>query len=245
MDDGCLAEMHGQMSDGGRCAISWAELAQQDFKLYPGDIPIDLTKIPDWDCPKGVNSSIASWLSNRPSLMNTLDTERIKQEDYAYSTNRSVEYFSKIFLTCQYLGQEAYDFVFKPMAHGCIGPGPAEEFIQTLKLLKQEIDYNAVKADGDNAPLPEDGSYRMGILYMAIGALSTGMHFKAKTSREIFKWIGRLTQFSPELPIVFAKNLEGSAKRNKGIESILCDPDSGYVEFKQKYHKIDTFKQAA
>ena len=245
LDDGCVAEMRGEHSDGGRCAVSFIQLARQDFKLYPDDIPIDLTKIPDWKCPDGIHPSIANWLAQRPSLINTLDVDRIKQEDYAYSSNRTWERFSKVFLTCQYLGQECYDFVFKPMAHGLVGPGPAEEFIQTLKLLEQQLDYDAIKADGDNADLPEDGNYRMGILFMAIGGLSSAIHFNHKTAPEIFKWVGRTTQFSPELPMVFAKTLESSAQKNKAVEKVICDTNSGYVEFKANHCKVNTFQQAA
>ena len=245
LDDGCVSEMKGGINNGGQCAVSFAQLARQDFKLYPDDIPIDLTKIPDWKCPRGIDPSIANWLANRTSLLNTLDTERIKQEDYAYSSNRTWEYFSRVYKTCMHLGQECYDFVFKPMAQGLVGPGPAEEFIQTLKLLEKELDYDAIKIDGMNAALPEDSTYRMGLLFMAIGALSSGVHFTPKSAPEIFKYIGRLTQFSAELPMVFAKTLESAAYINKKTEKILCDPDSGYVDFKANYYKVATFKQAA
>ncbi len=219
----------------GRCAQSFTRLALNNFTLQEGDIPIDITKVVDWT-PDIMDGRVTAYFDARPHLVNTFDPERNKREDYGFSSNRTIQYLSKVLQTTERFGKECYDLVFRTMAHGLVGPGVGEDFVCTLDLLDKLIDLDAVKHNGKSAPLPiDDPTYKISVTFVAMSALATAGHFNRATGGHIIDYVRRLHQISPEIPPVFVKHLEANSRKHKGVEDAICDPSVGYMKLKEDY----------
>jgi hypothetical protein len=78
----------------------------------------------------------------------------------AFPTPRSWQFVSDV------LGRTADDLLH-PVVAGCVGDGPAAEFVGFLRLYRELPDMDAVLARPDTSPVPREPA----VLYALVGAL--------------------------------------------------------------------------
>jgi hypothetical protein len=110
-----------------------------------------------WAVANKVAPEVRAFLQYRPALLFQFDPAANPR---AFPTPRSWQFVSDV------LGRTADDLVHGVVA-GCVGDGPAAEFVGFLKLYRELPDLDAVLARPDSAPVPVEPA----VLYALVGAL--------------------------------------------------------------------------
>jgi len=140
----------------------------------------------EWAFRVGIDRRVISFLDFRPKLLHKMPQD---PEIKAFPTPRSWEFVSRLLKA----GFSRHD---REAIAGCVGEGPAAEFIAFLKVAEEIPDPDAI-LKGKNVPPP--GPERPDLLYALLGALVERLwqalrderEFRRKT--EIFlRWIGQL-----------------------------------------------------
>ena len=124
-------------------------------------VHLDLDVSPEdwqaWAVAAGVAPAVRSFLQYRPALLFHLDPAANPR---AFPTPRSWQFVSDVL-------DRAADDLLHPVVAGCVGDGPAAEFLGFLRLYRELPDLDGVLARPDTAPVPREPA----VLYALVGAL--------------------------------------------------------------------------
>ena len=124
-------------------------------------VHLDLDVSPEdwqaWAVPAGVAPEVRAFLQYRPALLAQFDPHANPR---AFPTPRSWQFVSDV------LARTADDLLH-PVVSGCVGDGPAAEFLGFLRLYRELPDLDQVLARPDQAPVPREPA----VLYALVGAL--------------------------------------------------------------------------
>jgi hypothetical protein len=110
-----------------------------------------------WAAAAGVAPEVRAFLQYRPGLLFEFDPAANPR---AFPTPRSWQFVADV------LARTPPDLVH-PVVGGCVGDGPAVEFVGFLKLYRDLPDLDSVLARPDAAPVPREPA----VLYALVGAL--------------------------------------------------------------------------
>jgi hypothetical protein len=110
-----------------------------------------------WAAAAGVSPEVRAFLRYRPALLFRLDPAA---QERAFPTPRAWQFVADVLP-----GTPAE--LLHPVVAGCVGDGPAAEFVGFLKLYRELPDLDAVLARPDAAPVPREPA----VLYALVGAL--------------------------------------------------------------------------
>jgi hypothetical protein len=110
-----------------------------------------------WAAAAGVAPEVRAFLQYRPGLLFEFDPAANPR---AFPTPRSWQFVSDV------LARTPPDLVH-PVVGGCVGDGPAVEFVGFLRLYRDLPDLDRVLAAPDAAPVPREPA----VLYALVGAL--------------------------------------------------------------------------
>jgi hypothetical protein len=110
-----------------------------------------------WAVANQVAPEVRAFLQYRPGLLFQFDPAANPR---AFPTPRSWQFVSDV------LARTTADLMHGVVA-GCVGDGPAAEFVGFLKLFRELPDLDAVLARPDSAPVPTEPA----VLYALVGAL--------------------------------------------------------------------------
>jgi hypothetical protein len=111
----------------------------------------------EWAVTAGIAPEVRAFLQYRPALLFQFDPQANPR---AFPTPRSWQFVSDVLTRTP-------DDLLHPVAAGCVGDGPAAEFLGFLRLYRELPDLDAVLARPDTAPVPREPA----VLYALVGAL--------------------------------------------------------------------------
>jgi len=124
-------------------------------------VHLDLDVSPDdlqgWAAAAGVGPEVRAFLRYRPGLLSRVDPAAGER---AFPTPRAWQFVSDVL-------PGAPAELLHPVVAGCVGDGPAAEFVGFLRLYRELPDLDAVLARPDAAPVPREPA----VLYALVGAL--------------------------------------------------------------------------
>jgi hypothetical protein len=110
-----------------------------------------------WAVGAGIAPEVRSFLSYRPALLSQFDPAANPR---AFPTPRSWQFVSDVL-------PRTPDYLLHAVVAGCVGDGPAAEFLGFLRLYRELPDLDTVLARPDVAPVPREPA----VLYALVGAL--------------------------------------------------------------------------
>ena len=110
-----------------------------------------------WAVAAGVSPEVRAFLRFRPALLFRFDPAASER---AFPTPRAWQFVSDVLA-------RAGDDLLHPVVSGCVGDGPAAEFVGFLRLYRELPNLDAVLARPDTAPVPREPA----VLYALVGAL--------------------------------------------------------------------------
>lgn len=144
----------------------------------------------EWAIPAGVHESIIGFIRFRPSMLNQIcptsnsaeERNRVSNlmQGNAFATPRSWEFVDKLIKTTP-----SRDIEYA-LYEGCVGSGPASEFMAYMKYYRDLPDLDDVLKNPDTAPIPTEPA--------TIYALTTGLAARVtdKTFGNMTKYLGRM-----------------------------------------------------
>ena len=124
-------------------------------------VHLDLDVCPDdwqaWAVAANVAAEVRAFVRFRPALLFQFDPA---SNPRAFPTPRSWQFVSEVLAT-------AAPELLHAVVAGCVGDGPAAEFVGFLRLYRELPDLDAVLRDPDHAPVPREPA----VLYALVGAL--------------------------------------------------------------------------
>jgi hypothetical protein len=121
------------------------------------DLDVSADDWQQWAVAAGVSPEVRAFLRYRPGLLFRFDAAA---QERSFPTPRAWQFVSDV------LGRAGADLVH-PVVSGCVGDGPAAEFVGFLKLYRELPDLDQVLARPDTAPVPKEPA----VLYALVGAL--------------------------------------------------------------------------
>jgi hypothetical protein len=110
-----------------------------------------------WAVSSGVAPEVRAFLGFRPALLAQFDPAANPR---AFPTPRSWQFVSDVLA-------RTGDELLHPVVAGCVGDGPAAEFLGFLRLYRELPDLDQVLDKPDSAPVPREPA----VLYALVGAL--------------------------------------------------------------------------
>jgi hypothetical protein len=110
-----------------------------------------------WAVTSQVAPEVRAFLQHRPALLAQFDPAANPR---AFPTPRSWQFVSDVL-------PRTTDDLLHPVVAGCVGDGPAAEFLGFLRLYRELPDLDRVLAAPDAAPVPREPA----VLYALVGAL--------------------------------------------------------------------------
>lgn len=110
-----------------------------------------------WAVGSGIVPEVRAFLNYRPALLSQFD---VASNPRAFATPRSWQFVSDVI-------QRTPNELLHPVLAGCVGDGPAAEFLGFLRLYRELPDLDQVLAKPDNSPVPREPA----VLYALVGAL--------------------------------------------------------------------------
>ena len=124
-------------------------------------VHLDLDVCPEdwqtWAVTAGIAPEVRSFLQYRPGLLSQFDPAANPR---AFPTPRSWQFVSDVLARTP-------EELLHPVAAGCVGDGPAAEFLGFLRLFRELPDLDSVLARPDSAMVPREPA----VLYALVGAL--------------------------------------------------------------------------
>ncbi len=111
----------------------------------------------DWAVQAGIAPEVRSFLRYRPALLFQFDPTTNQR---SFPTPRSWEFVSQV------LSHTPQDLLL-PVVAGCVGEGPAAEFVGFARMYKELPDLDQVLAQPATTPVPREPA----VLYALVGAL--------------------------------------------------------------------------
>jgi hypothetical protein len=121
------------------------------------DLDVSADDWQTWAVAHGVNTEVRAFLRYRPALLFQFDPAAPAR---AFPTPRAWQFVSDV------LPGTPADLLHQVVA-GCVGDGPAAEFVGFLRLYRELPDMDAVLARPDTSPVPREPA----VLYALVGAL--------------------------------------------------------------------------
>jgi hypothetical protein len=121
------------------------------------DLDVSADDWQQWAVAAEVSPEVRAFLRYRPGLLFRFDPAA---QERAFPTPRAWQFVSDV------LGRAGDDLVH-PVVSGCVGDGPAAEFVGFLKLYRELPDLDQVLLRPDSAPVPKEPA----VLYALVGAL--------------------------------------------------------------------------
>ena len=150
-------------------------------------VHLDLDVSPEdwqaWAVAAGVAPAVRSFLQYRPALLAQFDPEANPR---AFPTPRSWQFVSDVL-------PRTADDLLHPVVAGCVGDGPAAEFLGFLQLYRELPDLDSVLAKPDTTPVPREPA----VLYALVGAL-------VEKCRQAAAPLPAFVQYALRLPDEFA-----------------------------------------
>ena len=150
-------------------------------------VHLDLDVSPDdwqgWAAAAGVGPEVRAFLRYRPGLLSRFDPAAGER---AFPTPRAWQFVSDVL-------PGAPAELLHPVVAGCVGDGPAAEFVGFLRLYRELPDLDAVLARPDAAPVPREPA----VLYALVGAL-------VERCRSDQAPLAQVVQYALRLPEEFA-----------------------------------------
>ena len=161
----------------------------------------------DW-CSWAINANIApeviAFLRFRPTLMFQFDPT-INQR--AAATPRSWQFVSEVLRVTP-------PSLLHQVCAGCVGDGPASEFISFLKMYQQLPDVDAVLANPSTAPVPREPA----VIYSLISAMVERCRSKVAPVANFVRYSQRLPGEFAAFAIRDALNLDRSLIADKSLQ---------------------------
>ena len=121
------------------------------------DLDVDGDDWQTWAGPAGIAPEVRAFLRFRPALLFQFDPAT---QPRAFPTPRSWQFVSEVFARLP-------THLVHQVVAGCVGDGPAAEFVAFLRLYRELPDVGVVLQSPDTAPVPTDPA----VLYALVGAL--------------------------------------------------------------------------
>jgi hypothetical protein len=110
-----------------------------------------------WAVAKGIEPEVRAFLQYRPALLSQFEAATNPR---AFPTPRSWHFVSDVL-------PKTPDHLSHPVIAGCVGEGPAAEFLAFVRLYRELPDLDQVLAKPDSAPVPREPA----VLYALVGSL--------------------------------------------------------------------------
>jgi hypothetical protein len=121
------------------------------------DLDVSSEDWQQWAVAAGVAPEVRAFLQYRPGLLFQFDPAAGPR---AFPTPRSWQFVADVVARTP-------DDLLHPVAAGCVGDGPAAEFVGFLRLYRELPDLDVVLAQPGSAPVPREPA----VLYALVGAL--------------------------------------------------------------------------
>ena len=121
------------------------------------DLEVSSEDWQSWAVANGIAPEVRAFLNYRPALLSQFD---VTSNPRAFPTPRSWQFVSDVI-------PRTPNELLHPVAAGCVGEGPAAEFLGFLRLYRELPDLDQVLAKPDSSPVPREPA----ILYALVGAL--------------------------------------------------------------------------
>jgi len=135
-----------------------------------------------WAVINGIVPEVRAFLNYRPALLSQFD---VTSNPRAFPTPRSWQFVSDVI-------SRTPNELLHPVAAGCVGEGPAAEFLGFLRLYRELPDLDQVLAKPDTSPVPREPA----ILYALVGAL-------VERCRSTTTSLGNFVSYAMRLPDEF------------------------------------------
>lgn len=157
-----------RMTDGGVVFKMPTPLAN---RLTHHEIVSDVAAWRGWAIDVGVDTSLVAFISLRPDLLNTFEQHvKEKRQGDAFATERSWAKVDKYLAVC------SSEQTLMQMTAGCVGEGPAAEFIGFRQVWQSMPNIDGILLDPKGAPLPEDAATQYAVV-TALAARATVDNF--------------------------------------------------------------------
>ena len=157
------------------------------------DVEADVDTWSAWAVTTGVRQELVAFLRLRPDLLSTFE-EHVKKrmEGEAFATPRSWS------MVADLLPVQMPDHILSALVAGCVGAGPAVEFLAYRQVWRDMPDIDGILADPEHAPVPEEA----GTLFAVATALADRMTNPDHLA-PVLTYIDRLP---PEFAVLVAKD---------------------------------------
>jgi hypothetical protein len=166
-----------------------------------------------WALPAGVAPEVRSFLNARPALLHKFDANA---NERSFPTPRSWEFVSRILPTTT-------DATIFDLVSGCVGQGPAAEFVAFYKVYASLPDVNAILASPKTAPVPSQPD----VLYAVCGAVVDKVRLDLKKGGNGVEYCSRLPK---EFGVLMFRDLIKLNKQllvtNAGREFLTANRDA-------------------
>lgn len=179
-----------RMGDGGVTYKMPRPLANRMIHI---DVETDVDTWSAWAVSTDIPQELVAFLRLRPDLLSTFEEHVKKRMDgEAFATPRSWA------MVADLLPVAMPDHILSALTAGCVGAGPAAEFLAYRQVWRDMPDIDAILADPAQAPVPEDA----GTLFAVATALADRMTNPDHLG-PVLTYIDRLP---PEFAVLVAKD---------------------------------------
>lgn len=148
------------------------------------DLEVSVEDWQSWATQEGIASEVRAFLRYRPGLLFAFDPTSNQR---SFPTPRSWHFVSQV------LPHTPSELLY-PVVSGCVGEGPAAEFVAFARICKQLPDLDQVLSQPGSIPVPREPA----VLYALVGALVE----KCRGSGDQAK-LSAFVQFATRLPDEF------------------------------------------
>ncbi len=162
-----------------------------------------------WAVAAGVAPEVRAFIRFRPALLFAFEAAANPR---AFPTPRSWQFVSDVL-------QATAPHLLQRVVAGCVGDGPAAEFVAFLGLYRQLPDVDAVLASPATAPVPREPA----VLYALVSALVERVRAKAAPAAAFAKYGVRLPDEFGVLALRDAVSVDRSLVADVGVQRWLAD----------------------
>jgi hypothetical protein len=159
----------------------------------------------DWAMQTGIVPEVRAFLRFRPNLLFQFDST---QGTRSFATPRSWQFVSELFATTP-------KAILHPVVQGCIGDGPAAEFIAFLQLYDQLPEPSSIFQYPESSPIPREPA----VLYALLGALIEKCKSEPLLLQPYVRYITRLPEEFGLLGLRDALTLQPALASHASIQS--------------------------
>ncbi len=143
------------------------------------DVEVSNDDWQEWAVKNGISPEVRSFINFRPTMLHQF---RPDSGDRAFASPRSWHKMSNV------LQSSLPDDLLPQISGGCVGQGPAAEFIAFPRTYRDLPDINAVLADPETTSVPSEPS----VVYALCGALVERIRGKSNKVSAFAKYVSRM-----------------------------------------------------